>query len=682
MSVDQSSANPAKLARYSANGLAMLVTLRARAETVETTLGTLSRSSSEHVPRLGGVDQDMLDLVGDWEHLDTFAGAVARAFMLAGTGPRGVGAARYDGTITIDGDVLGALGRVGLACRDEAIAAARDAAARLDELRDGRTVTLDDVEAFVALVARGRYDPAFAVTFSEEIGVAGYVDAVAIIRGAHQQTTIFDPVPAEGIAAVHVLATTLTTALHVPVGDSDSGDADRTLDQAFVDDLTSDVDPLDGQVNTDRPLRLEPDLSVLLRFTDPPTELAVAIAGGRLTPLLRDPRTLDVRDGGERWGAHGGQITNYATMLGRNADASALWLDEPGADDDRNIDLVLARNPGHPDHGHSRDLDEGRALAHVVRNGLTTSNPALTAPDPDVSDRHIELPIREILLERAVEATGHQDEIRNPFLHDAFAAGVEHSPNVIDTMVNENWRGGAPGGEPLTSEVHLAHDFLREVMGDDGAAGRVRVALYEQAQQQMTTLPADEDAATERYERTGRTLGVLTMADANVDVEAVAQRLARQADAGGAVDYALGWVPYVGQASDIADDILRNGAGSMIFGSGDPMDEGMEAVRPHIDRMDVNMAGLAAVSLYESGGLSEQEIIAASGIDFFEGQPGGHPGDADRRIKPLHQMTDEELAAFRRWANDVTTSGVSGRQEFHALAYGSSSTALRLQMRT
>jgi hypothetical protein len=693
VSDDRSSANPFKLARYSTDGLTMLATLRTKAETVDTTLDTLTASTSEYVPRMGGVDQELLDLVGDWEHLDTFAGAVAQAFVRADLDSGGSEAAGFDRVMTFDGTVLAEHGQIGYADRDEAIAAAQAMAQRLDELReklrdDPGSVSPSDIDEFVAMAARGQHDPAFAVTLSEEIGVAGYADAVAIIRGAHQRGGIYEPVPGDGIRAVQVLATVLTTALHAPVEDDDEdagdagGDPDkaaaRALDSGFVDDLASGFDPLDGQVNTDQPFRIQSDLSVLLRFTDPPTDIAVEIANGRLTPLLQNPESLDVRDDGERWGAYGGMITNYATMLGRDADASALWLNDPAGDGRYNIDLVLQRNPDYPDHGTSYDIDDGEALARVVENGLTNPDDDLTAADPDVSDSHIRLPIREVLMERAVEAIGHQDEIRNPFLYDVLATGVEHNPNVIDTMINENWAGGAIGSEQVTSEVYLTHDFLREVMRDEDAANRVRAALYEQAQQQMMTLPADDASATMQYEMTGRTLGVLTMADANVDVGAVEERLAQQAQAGGAVNYALGWVPYLGQASDIADDVMGNGAGSLIFGSGDPVEEGMDALRPHIDRMDVNMAGLTAVSLYEAGDMSADEIIAASGTDFLA----GHPGDADRSIKPLHEMTDDELRAFSDWAVDLTAGGQGGREDFNSLSIGAYRTAVRLQMRT
>lgn len=690
MSDDTSSADPAKLAQYSVDGLTMLATLRTRAETVDTTLDTLSASTSEYVPAMGGIDQDLLTFVADWEHLDTFAGTVARAFVLADACGGNAGTTSVGGVVTFDDAFLAMHGQVGYADRDEAIAAALAMAGRLDELRerlrDGpRSVSPADIDEFIAMAARGQHDPAFAVTFSETVGVSGYADAVAVIRGAHQRGAIYDAVPAEGIAAVQVLGTVLTTALHAPIGNDDEGagngggDPDKAaasaLDQAFVDDLVSGFDPLAGQYNTTRPFRIKSDLSVLLRFTDPPTEIAVDIANGRLTPLLENLESFDVRDDGERWGDYGGMITNYATMLGGNADASALWLNDRPGDGDYNIDLVLERGPAYPEHGTTRDLDGGEALARLVEIGLTHADDGLTAPDPDVSDSHIQLPIREVLMERAVEAIGHQDEIRNPYLYGAFAAGVEHNPNVIHDMINEN-AVGIPG-EPLNREAYLTHDFLREVMRDDVAAGRVTVALYRQAEDQMMTLPADSTDAYEQYELTGRTLGVLAMADANVDVGAVEERLARQTRSGNALNYALGWLPYAGQVTDFAAG-MNGGAGSLIFDTGRPLQDGADAVRPAITTLDINMAGLAAVGLYESGALSTDDIVADLGPEFLQGQP----GDLDRPLTPLHQLSEAEQEAFSDWAIDLASRGEDGRIPYFVLTGGASTTAFALLMRT
>jgi len=550
MAPRRSSADPAALSQFAAATLDALATLRVRSDAVTRSLDTLASAGSDvAVPGTGDVPAELADLVTDWEHLGTFARDVANGFywLLGEVGYHG-------GVVTFADSSLTRLGIVGYADRDEAIAAAEAMAERFRDLRaegyDG--LSPDAVHDLLAMAERGQHDPAFAVAFSESIGVEGYVDLTAMVRHAYQPGGIYEPVPQAGLDGVEVLATTLSTALAtlpgLPPGEGSAATAGwsrgERLDPSFVDELAGGFDVEEGRYNTDFPVRTNTDLSVLLSFTAAPTSVAVTIANGRLTPLLRDPERFDARPGdeGDDWGDHGGRITNYATMLGRDPDASARWL----ADEVRgtqNLDLVLQRGP-------DRDIpaDGGRALAEVVEHGVTHHDDAL----------------RSGLMERSIEVIGgDQDAIHNPHLPDALARGVAHNMPVIHGLIDREWLAGDEAGLPTS--VRNTHDFLVEVMRDGSAANTVVGAVEEFSFDAFRDLPEplvdDAGDADRRFERTevlegvGAVQGLVLTAERTVIRDSLEDYLAQQEMQGDLLNFGVGVFPFGGTAQEVIGPI-------------------------------------------------------------------------------------------------------------------------------
>lgn len=565
-----SSANPYKLRRYANDSLALSDALGRGAGGLNDALGALAaaRGGSPYVPAVGTAGLDYADLSGDWRHLDEFVGDVADGFYrFVGTSSWSQGAVALDNVVlSLDDGALAREGRVGYADRDEAIAAAEAMAAEFERLRDRGTVTEEEVLAFAAMAERGQHDPAFAVTFSEALGVEGYNQATAMIRHAYQADG--EGVPPEGIAAVGVLAQTLTTALDTRPGTP----SHERLSPEFVRDLTSGYRPGPNSAFQED----ERDLSVLLSMTDPPTEVAVDIADNRLTPRLVEGEVEEVRHGG--WAEHGGIVTNYAEMLGHNQEAGALWLSSDQGVNwagepvyDSNLTLVLQRDAW-------RDIDGGQALAQVVEDGLTDQQ----RPE-----------IRQSLMREAIDLIGAQGEIRNEHMHDALARGVESNMDVIDDHVNDTFVAVDDNGLAIdpnhpnanfrhreqwsaynfgtVDQLEATHVFLTELMDDPEAAARVRTAAVDYVQENVDALPVGEDGLPPRGEahELGRTLGVVTEADIS-NVEADIQQLEdAEAKERALVDWVASWIPGAGRVNDATEALIDTSVGDL---AEDPVD--------------------------------------------------------------------------------------------------------------
>ena len=593
MAVARSSADPAKLAGFATATLEALRILKARADDVTRTVEALG-SAGVDLPRLDDTAADLADLVGDWEHLGFFARDVANGFYAF------LGEVGYQGGVVTLGDRrLAELGTIGFADRDAAIAAAEAMADRYRALLDGgyEGLAVEAVWDVLHLADRGRYDPAFAVAFSEAVGVEGYVDLVAMLRTATTRPAIHDPVPPEGLEGVEVLATLLTTALGtlpgLPPGEGSPATAGwsdgERLDPRFLDDLAHGFDPEEGRYNTDFPVRTNTDLAVLVGLTAPPTSAAVRIADGRLTPLLRDPERFDARPGdeGADWGDHGGRVTNYARMLARDPDASAQWLvDEVGGT--RNIDLVLRRES----ERLGLDVDGGRTLAEVVEHGVT----------------HTDDDLRRTAMHQAIEVIGgRQDEIRNPHLPDVLARGVAHNMDLVDDLVNIGW---APHtGQPPTGGGELTHDFLVEVFRDESAATTVHRAIQDHSLERLRALPPEDpsmeyDFRTMGLREIGHLHGMALSAEAHVVQDSIEEYAARREQAADSLNVAVGLIPWAdgafGIGNDIAD-VYNFSLGELIAGrlvrEPEGLDQDVASLRNVLERDgDVNTTLLLAAA--------------------------------------------------------------------------------------
>jgi hypothetical protein len=527
-----SSADPAKLHNYSVDGFDLGDQLRPKANTVDRVLQALA--SRGYPAALGNAHTRLVDLVGDWRHLDEFVADVADAFLRADSGGR---------VVTVDDNRLYALGRIGFADRDEAIAAAHNAAAMLGQLRregaDPQTI-----QNFITSVRAGQHDPAFAVAFSQRIGARGYAQAAALIRDAYRRNGV---VPPGGIAAVKVLSTTLTTALDtlpdVPDGrrhdpDNATLPADERLGADFVRDLTGGYRP-DPYARGER----EPtpsDLSVVLRFAEPPTALAVAIANAHMTPYMR------ARDDTTGWGNNGSVVGNYATMLGRDSDAAAQWLGQTEA-----MELALARRD-------ADDIDGGQGLADLVRSGLS---------HPDWSTR-------EGLMSRAIDAVGAQREVPSWPMRGALAEAATHNMDLVARHAAEPWQA-IPGGRgaiqhngrlPYTQNTTI---FLSELMEHPGAKQDIVNAVARHADAAIGPPPAGGgDRPVFDVRRAGVLLQVSTEAEVNIAAERIAGLQGHQAHAGKVFDYAVGHMPFVGEAYDAATTVANQSVGDALADAG------------------------------------------------------------------------------------------------------------------
>jgi hypothetical protein len=568
-----SSADPHKLDEYATEGVELVSALRTKVNDVTDALDALSASGSEHLPRPPALDELLTDLVDDWAHQDEFVGDVAHGFFAANGGADSTEA----GTVlTFDNETLLTMGEIGYADRDEAIAAAEEMADELDRLQE-EGYSAEEMDDFVAMAGRGQYDPAFAVTFSEQVGVEGYVEATAMFESAYARE---DRDLTEAIPRVGILSTVLTTALDtIPRGELDGEHRDPSnadlpdgsrLDSGFVDDLTSGYQPDDtddgspGTPDPGVPLTGLDDLSLLISMSEPPTEVAIEIAENRMEPLIHpgDEHTL-----GSEWpeGVRD-PLVNYATMLARNEDASAGWLQGEG-----NIELVL-------DTPFSDATGGGAALADVVEAGLTNSDMEV----PDDADGGL---IREELMNRAITFIGEEGEdfdLPNEHMYDALASGVEENMSVIDRRINEGW---SPDGERYRHDddndsMTQTQNFLAELMSDDDARDRVRDAADSYVQDQLDgDLPGDTegpraDDRDHRLNELGRISGIVGDADIDAISEEFNEDEDKAALTGRVADYIVSLTP--GGKYNDALALAENNVGAWIDAGLSPDSEEFE----------------------------------------------------------------------------------------------------------
>ncbi|HEY6416585.1 MAG TPA: hypothetical protein VIX41_10120, partial [Acidimicrobiales bacterium] len=277
-----SSANPFKLGRYSSDGLALVATLKAQAAAVAGALAGLRGSGSPYLPALGDPDATLTDLVGDWHHLDEFAGDVANAFFQANQslGERRLSQGQLDAMVLTmaDASIL-SLGHVGYADRDAAIAAANQLTQDIRAaMEDG--ISADELDGLADRATRGQFDPAFAVTVVEAMGVDGMVRIPALIEAAWPGGEYGDN-PGWGQDRLLPFAAILTTAMdtraatpQIDRGDPDNqdlADGDR-LNEDWVRDFTDFWQPDEF----DQPNNLH--YSLLVKSAALPSDVLVTVA--------------------------------------------------------------------------------------------------------------------------------------------------------------------------------------------------------------------------------------------------------------------------------------------------------------------------------------------------------------------------------------------------------------------
>jgi hypothetical protein len=510
------------------------------------------------------------------------------------------------------------------------------------------------------------------------------------------------------MAYAAMLGATLTTALRTVdynnPANANLAPGDR-LSYDFVEDLTSGFQGSEHSYNNNVPpenpddrvfvrftdaWELNRNLSVLMSFTDPPTWVAVDIANNRLSPQLNE-HLMDTGTGPNAlvWGDRSGSVTNYATMLSRNSDASTQWLyQNVDGLDDGNIELVLNRHTGH-------DMDDGRALAQVVENGLTNNNEHESIPG---APSYVQgAPMREALMERAIDTIGGIDEIRNDHMYGALAEGVTHNMDVIDRRINEGWNDqpqrrdedGKPHGG-LSEELKNTHDFLREVMGDEEAMRQVSTTLDNYIRDEMLGLSTDPAERQRALEETGRLLGVFTQAEANAILEAGEGEQAERLRRAGMVDSVIGLVPGYGPipapgyVNSVSDILFDKSMGDILYPGQGPVDDAQQQRADIFNEARLNAWTYIAIEGIDSGAYDPNQVLAAAGAtpggdgDFLTGAP----GDPHRTVKPIADMNDAQKQALANWLfPDQPQDGPFGygtpaRDDGNDLSAGLNATAL------
>jgi hypothetical protein len=663
-----SSANPFKLGRYSSDGLALVAALRTQAGAVAGRLGSLRASGSPYVPALGDPDATFTDLVGDWHHLDEFAGDVANAFFQANQrlGERPLSQGQLDAMVLSMGDEsILRLGHVGYADRDAAIAAAdrltQDIRAAME---DG--VSADELDVLADRAGRGQFDPAFAVTFVERMGVDGMVRIPALIEAAWPGGDYGDN-PGWGQDRLLPFAAILTTAMDTraatqPIDRHDPdnqnlADGDR-LNEAWVREFTGFWRPDEF----DAPNNLH--YSLLVEHAALPSDVLVNVANRQLDYLLaHDATPLSYRNT-IPWGIRDSMAeVNILDALGANQDASLDWLGMKNPGDGTiyypgrtatNMEMLLRYSP------NTLDPVVGDALATVVDNGL----------------QHWERAKSDALFEIAVDTVGDQDRVHFEELLPTLGEGARTHVDQLADRTHEVMPSTVGDVDQNAQQgLYNAHDFLKVLMDNDEAANSVYQGSLEFVRDTLNSDTGDGFGGESR--EIGGLMGLVTEADENARVEATETRIAaRQSflDGVGLVKDVVGLVPVAGQTASSTISIGSFALDQVIDNFG------MSGLEGAVDRDYANMANVrdgiraeltSATAAYEygvrgtwtSGQVIDATTAALAGraggmdIDFFaDGTTGDH-----RPIKAYADMSADERRAYNEWLNsDPVGDAIAG----------------------
>jgi hypothetical protein len=663
-----SSANPFKLGRYSSDGLALVATLKTQADGVAARLAGLRASGSPYLPSLGEPDATLADLVGDWHHLDEFAGDVANAFFQANErlGERRLSQGQLDAMVLTmaDASIL-SLGHVGYADRDAAIAAANQLTQDIRAaMEDG--ISADELDGLAERATRGQFDPAFAVTFVEAMGVDGMVRIPALIEAAWPGGEYGDN-RGWGQERLVPFATILTTAMDTRAAtpqvdrrdpdNQDLADGDR-LNEDWVRQFTDFWQPDEF----DQPNNLH--YSLLVKNAALPSDVLVTVANRQLDYLLAHDATPMSHMNTIPWGVQDSTAEiNILEALGANRDASLDWLGMKNPGDGTiyypgrtatNMEMLLRYSP------NTIDPTLGDALAGVVDNGL----------------RHWDDTKSDALFEIVVDTVGDQDGVHFDQLLPTLGEGARTHIDQLADRTHEVMPSAVGNvDENAQQGLYNAHDFLKVLMGNDDAANSVYRGSLEFVQHTLASDTGDGFGGESRH--IGGLMGLVTEADENAQVEATEARIAaRQSflDGVGLVKDVVGLVPVAGQTASSAISI-----GS--FALDQAIDNfGMSGLEGAVDREYANMANVrdgiraeltSATAAYEygvRGTWTSSQVIEATNAalgsrahgmdtDFFAD---GTSGDR-RPIKPYAAMSPDEQRAYNEWLNsDPVGDAIAG----------------------
>jgi hypothetical protein len=630
---DLSAANPQKLMDYATTGSEMLAILRAKQTALHTALEALRPyASSQYVPSLEAIDRQLDTLIADWEHLDTFVGDVGQAFADANQGDNN------NSVLSFGDALLAQVAHVGYANREEAIQAAEDLAADMQAAIDNGDLTTGEMEALAERAARGQHDPAFAVTFANEMGVDGMV-AIAGITGR--------PPPGEGGRSggvaygwtpenLAIFGMLLTTAMDTrrdmrgsPRRDPDNENLpdDLRLDDEFVTELVA----YDGD---------EEELlhySELVVSAELPADVLKRVGNHQLDDMLTgEPTTNQQLEAG----------TNILDAIGANEQASFDWLrsDDIAGDGSgtTNMQLLLEYRPEMEGFQRRWQPPErlGDTIATVVDNGLQY---------PDERSA--------FLFETTVATVASEGEVHFDGLLPVLGEGSRTHIGLLAQAAHVE----EPAEAGAVSTLDDAAAFLEIVMEDDDAARDVYLGTTEHVQG-ILVAPTGENFHTE-LQQVGGLVGLVTQADVNAAQAASDARIAaRQSFVDGVslVTDVIGAVPVGGDLASAAINLGSTAANQAAeFGMNVPdeqLEQDLRDINEVRDRFDREVS--AALASYEitqgtwdqvsvRGGTEQallnqhvpREQVASMDLDFFE----------DGAIKPYRDMSDSEREAFVAW---------------------------------
>ena len=488
------------------------------------------------------------------------------------------------------------LGHVGYADRDAAIAAASQLTQDIRAaMEDG--ISADELDGLAARATRGQFDPAFAVTFVEGMGVDGMVRIPALIEAAWPGGEYGDN-PGWGQDRLLPFATILTTAMDTRAAtpqidrhDPDNqnlADGDR-LGEDWVREFTNFWQPDDF----DQPNNLH--YSLLVKSAALPSDVLVNVANRQLDYLLAHDATPTGYMNSIPWGIKDSMAEiNILDALGANQDASLDWLGMKNPGDGTiyypgrtatNMEMLLRYSP------NTIDPILGDALATVVDNGLQHWDSAKSDALFEIVDRHRRRPGHRSTSTSCCRLSGRA---RAPTSTSSPTAPTRSCPPPWATSTTNAQQG-----------LYNAHDFLKVLMDDDDAANSVYRGSLEFVQDTLNSDTGDGFGGESR--QIGGLMGLVTEADENARVEATEARIAaRQSflDGVGLVKDVVGLVPVAGQTASSAISI-----GS--FALDQAIDNfGMSGLEGAVDQDYANMANVrdgiraeltSATAAYEYG---------------------------------------------------------------------------------
>jgi hypothetical protein len=268
-------------------------------------------------------------------------------------------------------------------------------------------------------------------------------------------------------------------------------------------------------------------------------------------------------------------------------------------------------------------INDGRALAQIVENGVTHS---------DVNLR------RDIMRETIEIVGGDGDLLRNAYLPDALAKGAAANMAFIDQQINLGWFDQHLNGPPPDNAVHT-HEFFREIMHDESAAGRVYGALETYGLESLMDAPeagVDRSSDGRVDDRTralwgiGSVQGVITAAEANAYQDAARDYLEAQGARASAANFLVGLLPYGSSAFDLAATAndAADVAGVSVGGLGFPTDFSRFEDAELVEKVRVS-------------GLDLDNVVLLALAEHPEFVP----------VTPVSEMSTEEKQAFLEWAS-------------------------------